>query len=80
MTVMCRSIRTLRDFEAPPSGDEIHAAALQFVRKVSGYRHPSKRNEVAFDAAVEEIGRATERLLRSLQPPASHKDPVASSR
>jgi hypothetical protein len=66
---MCRSIKTLRNFEEPPSGEEIDAAALQFVRKVSGYRQPAMRNEEAFNAAVREIGDATRRLLDSLQPP-----------
>ena len=66
---MCRSIRTLRDFENPPRDDEIEAAALQFVRKISGYRQPSKRNEEAFEAAVDEITAASRRLLRGLKPP-----------
>ncbi len=65
---MCRSIKTLRDFDNPPSDEEIHAAALQFVRKISGYRHPSRRNEEAFDAAVIEITEASRRLLTSLAP------------
>jgi hypothetical protein len=65
---MCRSIKTLRNFEMPPSEEEIEAAALQFVRKVSGYRHPSMRNEEAFNAAVREVSDATRRLLGSLQP------------
>lgn len=67
---MCRSIKTLRDFEAPPSDEEIQAAALQFVRKVSGYRRPSKANEEVFNATVDEVGAAVRRLLASLQPPA----------
>jgi hypothetical protein len=66
---MCRSIKTLRDFENPPSDEEVHAAALQFVRKISGYRQPSRRNQVAFDSAVRDIGEATRRLLDSLNPP-----------
>jgi hypothetical protein len=65
---MCRSIKTLRNHEAPPSEEEIQAAALQFVRKVSGYRRPARRNEEAFDAAVEEVSAATRRLLASLTP------------
>jgi hypothetical protein len=65
---MCRSIKTLRNFEMPPSEEEIEAAALQFVRKVSGYRQPSMRNEEAFNAAVREVSDATRRLLGSLQP------------
>jgi hypothetical protein len=65
---MCRSIKVLRDFEDPPSEEEIEAAALQFVRKISGYRKPSKRNEEAFVAAVAEITGSSRRLLDSLQP------------
>ena len=63
---MCRSIKTLRGQEPAPTDDEIRAAALQFVRKVSGYRVPSRRNEVAFDAAVEEIASSSRRLLGAL--------------
>jgi hypothetical protein len=65
---MCRSIKTLRRADDPATDDEIHAAALQFVRKVSGYRHPSRANEAAFDAAVEEIAHASQHLLESLRP------------
>jgi hypothetical protein len=61
---MCRSIKTLRGNE--PTEEEIRAAALQFVRKVSGYRVPSKANAAVFDAAVEEIAEASARLLSSL--------------
>ncbi len=64
---MCRSIKTLRNAEAEASHDDIEAAALQFVRKVSGYRKPSKRNTEAFDAAVQEIADATHRLLHALE-------------
>ena len=60
---MCRSIRTLRRPERPPTEEEVRAAALQFVRKVSGYHRPSRANAPAFDAAVEEIARASRRLL-----------------
>jgi hypothetical protein len=63
---MCRSIKTLRSAEIPATEDEIRAAALQFVRKVSGYRKPSKVNEAAFERAVEEVTEATEKLLESL--------------
>ena len=62
---MCRSIVTLRDPE-PASDEAVRAAALQFVRKVSGYRVPSKANAEAFDAAVDEVARASERLLESI--------------
>jgi hypothetical protein len=71
---MCRSIKTLRDFENPPSDEEVHAAALQFVRKISGYRQPSRRNQIAFDSAVHDIGEATRRLLDSLNPPHRRTD------
>jgi hypothetical protein len=60
---MCRSIKTLRRPEEQPSEDEVRAAALQFVRKVSGYRQPSKRNADVFDRAVQEVAAATTRLL-----------------
>ncbi|MCH8994442.1 MAG: DUF2277 domain-containing protein [Chloroflexi bacterium] len=63
---MCRSIKTLRRAGPPASGDEIRAAALQFVRKVSGYRQPSRANASAFDGAVDEISAASKRLLGSL--------------
>lgn len=63
---MCRSIKTLRRAEEPATPDEVRAAALQFVRKVSGYRQPSQRNTEAFDAAVAEIADASARLLDSL--------------
>jgi len=65
---MCRSIKTLRRADGPATDDEVRAAALQFVRKVSGYRTPSKANEGVFDAAVDEIAAASERLLASLRP------------
>ena len=65
---MCRSIKQLRTSETPPAPDEIHAAALQFVRKISGYRVPSQTNRPAFDNAVSEIAAASEKLLTALQP------------
>jgi hypothetical protein len=64
---MCRSIKQLRT-EHPPTDEEIRAAALQFVRKVSGYREPSRKNAEAFEKAVEEIGAASARLLMELPP------------
>ena len=64
---MCRSIKTLRT-EAVVTDDDTRAAALQFVRKISGYRKPSKANEEAFEAAVDEITAATDRLLAGLAP------------
>jgi len=63
---MCRSIKTLRDPQDPPSDEEIRAAALQYVRKVSGYRAPSRVNTPVFEGAVEEIAAATRRLLDDL--------------
>ena len=63
---MCRSIKTLRRPDAPPSADEVHAAALQFVRKVSGYRQPSRANAPAFERAVDEVAAATGVLLSAL--------------
>jgi hypothetical protein len=64
---MCRSIKTLRRPDGRASDEEISAAALQYVRKVSGYRAPSKRNTKAFDAAVTEVGRASRRLLQAIE-------------
>jgi hypothetical protein len=64
---MCRSIKTLRRPDGRASEEEIAAAALQYVRKVSGYRAPSQRNSRAFDAAVSEVGRASRRLLEELE-------------
>ncbi len=63
---MCRSIKTLRLPGETPSNEEISAAALQFVRKISGYRQPSKLNQAAFNAAVVDIARASRRMLESL--------------
>ena len=63
---MCRSIKTLFNFEPPATEDEIRAASLQFVRKLSGFNIPSKVNEAAFNDAVEEVADAARRLLRSL--------------
>jgi hypothetical protein len=60
---MCRSIKTLRQADVPAADDEIRAAALQYVRKISGFRHPTARHAAAFDAAVEEIADASQRLL-----------------
>jgi hypothetical protein len=63
---MCRSIKTLANFEPPASEEEIRAAALQFVRKLSGANRPSRANEAAFDRAVEEVTAAANRLIHSL--------------
>jgi hypothetical protein len=64
---MCRSIKTLRRADGRASDEEIAAAALQYVRKVSGYRAPSRRNNKAFDEAVTEVGRASQRLLEAIE-------------
>jgi len=71
---MCRNIKTLFNFEPPVSADDVRSASLQFVRKISGFTKPSKANEVAFDAAVDEIARASTRLLRSLETTAPPKN------
>jgi hypothetical protein len=63
---MCRSIKTLRRADEPATDEEIRAAALQFVRKVSGYRQPSRANAEAFETAVEEIAASSERLLEAV--------------
>ena len=64
---MCRSIRTLANFEPPATDDEVRAAALQFVRKLSGTTHPSRANQEAFDRAVDEITAASRRLVDSIE-------------
>lgn len=63
---MCRSIKTLRVLDQPATDDEVRAAALQYVRKVSGYRTPSPANEAAFSAAVDEVALASRRLLEAV--------------
>ncbi len=63
---MCRNIKQLRQPDRPPTDEEIQAAAIQFVRKVSGYRKPSKANLEAFDQAIDQISLATKNLLRNL--------------
>ncbi len=71
---MCRNIRTLHNFEPPATEDEVQAAALQYVRKVSGSTKPSKANEEAFNAAIDEVARATSKLLGQLVTTAPPKD------
>jgi hypothetical protein len=71
---MCRNIQTLFNFEPPANDEEIQAAALQFVRKISGFNKPSRVNEAAFNAAVAEIAAASRRLLASLETTAPAKD------
>ena len=74
VTQMCRNIKSLFNFDPPATEEEIRAASLQFVRKVSGFNKPSKANEAAFLAAVDEITAATSRLLNSLETNAPLKD------
>ncbi len=71
---MCRNIRPLHNFEPPATSDEVSAAALQYVRKVSGSTKPSKANQEAFDRAVREVAHATQHLLDSLVTSAPPKD------
>jgi hypothetical protein len=71
---MCRNIRTLHNFEPPATPDEIHAAALQYVRKISGFTQPSRANEAAFNAAVAEVARISSHLLASLETNAAPKN------
>ncbi|MEX2318639.1 MAG: DUF2277 domain-containing protein [Bauldia sp.] len=64
---MCRNIRTLFNFDPPASDDEVRAASLQFVRKLSGFTHPSKANEAAFERAVADVAKIARRLVDSLE-------------
>ena len=75
---MCRSIKTLYNVEPAANEDEARAAALQFVRKISGYRKPSRANEEAFEAAVDEIAAISWRLLGQLETSAPRRERVAS--
>jgi hypothetical protein len=80
---MCRNIRTLYNFEPPVTDDEIRAAALQFVRKITGFNKPSKANDTAFMAAVDEITAVSARLLHSLDtqaPPKNRSDEAAKAK
>jgi hypothetical protein len=71
---MCRNIHTLYNFEPPATEDEVRGAALQYVRKISGFTKPSQANESAFDAAVDEVADATRRLIDALVTTAAPKD------
>jgi hypothetical protein len=71
---MCRNIKTLFNFEPPATSEEVHASALQFVRKLSGFNKPSQGNEAAFNRAVEEVSAAAHRLLNSLHTHAPARD------
>lgn len=80
---MCRNIKTLYNFEPPVTDDEVRAAALQYVRKISGFNKPSKANEAAFNAAVDAIAAVSNSLLRSLEtnaPPKSREEEAAKAR
>jgi hypothetical protein len=80
---MCRNIKMLFNFDPPVTGEEIHAASLQFVRKVSGFNKPSKANEAAFATAVEEIAAVSAKLLASLEthaPPRSREEEAARAK
>ncbi len=80
---MCRNIRTLFNFDPPVTDDEIRAASLQFVRKVSGFTRPSKANEAAFDAAVDAVAAASRTLLEALEtkaPPKNREEEAARAR
>ena len=80
---MCRNIKTLANFEPPATEDEIHASALQFVRKLSGTTRPSRANEAAFDLAVDEVTEAARRLIASLQinaPPRNREEEARKAR
>jgi hypothetical protein len=81
--LMCRNIKPLYNFEPPVTGDEVHAAALQFVRKITGFNKPSKANEEAFNAAVEAIAAVSRNLLGSLEtsaPPKNREEEAARAR
>jgi hypothetical protein len=71
---MCRNIRTLHNFEPPATDDEVHAAALQYVRKISGFTNPSRANEEAFEAAIEAVAEVSATLLAHLTTNAPPKD------
>jgi len=80
---VCRNIKTLFNFEPPVTDEEIRAASLQFVRKVSGFNKPSKANEAAFLAAIEEIATVSRNLLSSLEttaPPRTREEEAAKAR
>jgi len=80
---VCRNIRPLFNFDPPVTGDEVRAASLQFVRKISGFTKPSKANEQAFLAAVEEIAGVSARLLESLEttaPPKNREEEAAKAK
>jgi hypothetical protein len=80
---MCRNIKILFNFDPPVTDDEIRAASLQFVRKISGFQKPSKANEAAFRAAIDEVAAASTRLLRSMEtnaPPKNREEEAAKAK
>ena len=80
---MCRNIKTLFNFDPPVTDDEVHAASLQFVRKITGFNKPSKANEEAFQAAIEDVAGISTRLLRSLEttaPPKNREEEAAKAK
>jgi hypothetical protein len=80
---MCRNIKTLFNFDPPVTPEEVRAASLQFVRKITGFNKPSKANEAAFSSAIDEVAAISERLLRSLEttaPPKSREEEAAKAK
>ncbi len=80
---MCRNIKTLFNFDPPVTDDEIHAASVQFVRKLSGFNKPSKANEAAFLAAIDEVAAISKKLLNALEtnaPPRNREEEAAKAR
>ena len=80
---MCRNIRTLYNFDPPVTPEEVRAASLQFVRKITGFNKPSKANEAAFLAAIDEVAAASTRLLQSLEttaPPKNREEEAAKAK
>ena len=80
---MCRNIKTLFNFDPPVTPDEVRAASLQFVRKITGFNKPSKANEAAFSSAIEEVAAISQRLLRSLEttaPPKNREEEAAKAK
>ena len=80
---MCRNIKTLFNFDPPVTDDEVRAASLQFVRKITGFNKPSKANEEAFQSAIDEIAAISSRLLRSLEtnaPPKNREEEAAKAK
>jgi hypothetical protein len=80
---MCRNIRTLFNFDPPATDEEIHAASLQFVRKLSGFNSPSRANETAFNSAIDEVAAVARRLIDALEtsaPPKNREEEAAKAR